>query len=177
MAVTLPKASVPSAGNGSFDAYVRTSSNDLLWTAFLITRNWDDARDAVQDALVRLYRRWDRLPTGDQLRGYAYRTVVNTSLVVTKGRRARPVADPALLPAAPTGPDVAVGVTNAETAWRLCGELPPAQRAAVVLRFQRDLGYAEIAAALGCSEPTARSHVHRALATLRARLVGGDDHD
>jgi DNA-directed RNA polymerase specialized sigma24 family protein len=30
--------------------------------AWLVTRDWDDARDAVQDAFVSLVRRWDRLP-------------------------------------------------------------------------------------------------------------------
>jgi DNA-directed RNA polymerase specialized sigma24 family protein len=44
------------------------------------------------------------------------------------------------------------------------------QRAAVVLRFYRDLTFAEVANILGCGEATARSHVHRAVATLRLRM-------
>jgi DNA-directed RNA polymerase specialized sigma24 family protein len=43
----------------------------------------------------------------------------------------------------------------------------------VVLRFYQDLSFAEVGAALGCPEATARSHVHRALATLRVRLEEG----
>ena len=58
----------------------------------------------------------------------------------------------------------------ADEALRLCGELPPLQRAAVVLRFYEDRSFAEIGDILGCPEATARSHVHRALATLRTRL-------
>ncbi|MDQ7994068.1 MAG: sigma factor-like helix-turn-helix DNA-binding protein, partial [Propionicimonas sp.] len=44
------------------------------------------------------------------------------------------------------------------------------QRAALVLRFYEDLGFAEIARVLDCAEPTARSLVHRALVDLRTRL-------
>lgn len=76
-------------------------------------------------------------------------------------------------PAGTTGADH--GVTDAIVAWELCRELPPNQRAAVVLRFHEDLDYAEIARVLDCAEATARSHVHRALRTLRTRLEGTDD--
>jgi RNA polymerase sigma factor (sigma-70 family) len=53
----------------------------------------------------------------------------------------------------------------------MCIALPPQQRAAVVLRFYEDLEYGDIAAILGVAEPTARSHVHRALAALRRELT------
>ena len=55
---------------------------------------------------------------------------------------------------------------------RLFATLPTRQRAALILRFYEDLDFAAIAAQLGCAEATARSHVFRALATLRARLGG-----
>ena len=63
--------------------------------------------------------------------------------------------------------------SDADEAWQLCNQLPPAQRAAVVLRFYEDLSYAQIAVILDCAEATARSHVHRALVNLRARLTTG----
>ena len=71
-------------------------------------------------------------------------------------------------------PDHAGPVADAVVAWRLCADLPPVQRAAVVLRFWEDRNYVEIADALGCTEATARSHVHRALTKLRTRLAAGD---
>lgn len=49
-------------------------------------------------------------------------------------------------------------------------ELPAAQREAVRLRFDDDLAYEQVAAALDTSPQAARVRVHRALATLRARL-------
>lgn len=49
-------------------------------------------------------------------------------------------------------------------------ELPPAQRAVIVLRVQQGLDPAEVCAALGISEGNMRVLVHRARLTLRARL-------
>jgi hypothetical protein len=51
----------------SFDSYVRARSTGLLRLAWLITRDWDDARDAVQDAFVAVYPRWSRGPRGTGL--------------------------------------------------------------------------------------------------------------
>ncbi|MDQ4051428.1 MAG: hypothetical protein M3237_01855 [Actinomycetota bacterium] len=82
-----------------------------------------------------------------------------------RGRRPEP-----LLPTTSRGPDPAIAVSDADEAWRLCAELPVRQRAAVVLRFYDDLSFAQIALVLDCTEPTARSHVHRALVALRGRI-------
>ena len=158
-----------------FEDFVVVRSRRLLELAWLITRNPEDARDAVQDALVGLYRRWDALPSGDEFEAYVHRTVVNACLAVLRRRpRWLPVARPEQLRAAPVGEDFADRVGTSSVVWQLCGELRPAQRAAVVLRFWSDASYAEIAGALGCTETTARSHVHRAIAALRSRLAEGE---
>lgn len=160
-----------------FDDYVRARSEGLLRLAWLITRNWEDARDAVQDALSSLYPRWDRLPDGARRDSYVSRTVVNACLAVIRRRRSQPVPDPSVLGVAPVAADPSTAVAEADAAWRLCAELPPVQRAAVVLRFYHDYSFGQIAEALGCPESTARSHVHRALATLRDRLQKGENDD
>jgi RNA polymerase sigma factor (sigma-70 family) len=46
-------------------------------------------------------------------------------------------------------------------------DLPPSQRAAVVLRFAVDLRYREVGEALGTSEEGARQNVHEGLKKLR----------
>ena len=92
-----------------------------------------------------------------------------------KGRRTTAVEAPEEWGRPSSERSLADDVADADTAWRLCGELPPLQRAAVVLRYFEDYSFAEVAAALGCPEATARSHVHRALTRLRTRLVGGPE--
>jgi len=155
----------------TFEAYVRLKSDKLIRLAWLVTRDWDEARDCVQDVLVAAYPRWESLATNDRLDAYVNRCVINASIGgAQRRRRAMPVADPQLLSQAPRGPDPATEVVGADAAWRLCADLPVRQRAAVVLRFYQDLSFAEIGKVLGCPEATARSHVHRALASLRAQL-------
>ena len=161
-------------GELDFEGFIRIRSDRLLRLAFLVTGNWDDARDAVQDALEGVLPRWSRLADSDKWDAYLRRCVVNACLgIIRKRGRARPVAEPQMLPQAKVQADPAWAIANADEAWRLCRSLPPQQRAAVVLRFYQDLSFAEIGAALGCPEATARSHVHRALAALRTRLEEG----
>jgi RNA polymerase sigma-70 factor (sigma-E family) len=156
----------------SFEEYVRRRSDGLVRLACLVTRDWEEARDAVQDALISVYPRWSSL--NEQGRdAYVRRAVTNACLTrLRRLRRVRPVGDPELLAEAPVSDDH--GSALADAAWQLCAELPPVQRAAVVLRFYDDLSYADVARALGCPEATARSHIHRALKTLRGRSLAGD---
>jgi RNA polymerase sigma factor (sigma-70 family) len=58
-----------------------------------------------------------------------------------------------------------------EDADELLDTLPAAQREAVRLRVLQELGYDEVAEALGTTAPAARVRVHRGLAALRSRIA------
>ena len=51
--------------------------------------------------------------------------------------------------------------------WSAVERLPERQRLAIYLRYRADLPFEEIAAILGIQAVSARSHVSRALETLR----------
>lgn len=159
----------------TFDGYVRARSVALQRFAYLVVGNAEEARDCVQDALIGLYPRWDAVRERGGVEAYVRRSIVNASVSRWRrgGRRTVPVADPGVLERT-SAPDHADAVADAAVAWQLCEDLAPAQRAAVVLRFWEDRSFAEIGEALGCTEATARSHVHRALTKLRTRLVAGE---
>jgi RNA polymerase sigma factor (sigma-70 family) len=59
--------------------------------------------------------------------------------------------------------------------WSLCLQLPPRQRAAIVLRYYDDYSDAEIAAVLECSTSTVRSQIHRGIATLRDKFTATEE--
>ena len=63
--------------------------------------------------------------------------------------------------------DAANGAASDGGAVEAVRELPPKQRAAVVLRFVNDLAHDEIGRVLGCSEEAARRNVHEGLKKLR----------
>ncbi|MFZ0529494.1 MAG: SigE family RNA polymerase sigma factor [Propionicimonas sp.] len=161
------------AAAGSFEDYVITRSAALQRFAFLVTHNRDDAQDAVQDALAGLYPRWRQVSSRGNVDAYVRRSIVNAHVSAwRKVRRVFPTEDVAATPAAPVTGDAAQAIADTDQAMRLCAQLSPVQRAAVVLRFYEDRSFAEIADILGCPEGTARSHVHRALVALRGRLDG-----
>ena len=131
-----------------------------------------EARDAVQDAMVAIYPRWQRLSREGGPDAYARRVIVNRRITWWRRIGRRETTDPA--PAAVTE-NHSDATGDAILAARLLQALPVRQRAAVVLRYYDDLDFAEISRILGCAESTARSHVHRALARLRTELGEDDD--
>jgi RNA polymerase sigma-70 factor (sigma-E family) len=135
----------------------------LLRFARALTGDRGLAEDLVQDVLLRLHEQ--NIGEIDNVEGYVRRMIVNR--YVSWGRkwfRVRPVL---LLPQATTG-SAATDVVDLrdELRARLL-RLPRQQRAAVVLRYYLDLPVEQIAAELGCSVSTVRSHLSRALAALR----------
>ena len=158
-------------GARTFEDYVRERSVALQRFAYLVTRHPEDARDAVQDALIGLWPRFDDVRAYGDVDAYVHRSIVNASVSRwRKTRRSTPVEAPEDLPqAAASGFEDELA--DADAAWRLCATLPPDQRAAVVLRYWSGQSFAEIADVLGCAEATARSHVHRALTRLRTTLM------
>lgn len=157
-------------------AYVAARGAALQRFAYLMTGDSSESADLVQEALELAYPRWRSLVRKGTQEAYLKRSIANASVSRwRKLRRLVPVGDPAEYDDR-RGADPGE-LTDAGEAWRLCGELPPTQRAAVVLRFYEDLSFAQIAAVLDCREATARSHVHRALKVLRGRLTAGGDDD
>jgi RNA polymerase sigma factor (sigma-70 family) len=63
------------------------------------------------------------------------------------------------------------GVADRDELLRAAQQLPPGQRAVLVLRYFDDLSVADTAAALGCSTGTVKSQTARALERLRAALT------
>ena len=155
----------------AFDAWVEARVAALLRFAYLVTGSQQAAEDAVQSALVNACEKWSRVSRRVDPDAYVRRMVVNAHISAWRrtGRRESPVAEVREATLA----DPARVVVEQDAVWRMCGALPPQQRAAVVLRYYEDLEYAEIAAILGIAEATARSHVHRALAALRRELEAG----
>jgi len=76
------------------------------------------------------------------------------------------------VPDAPAPPEPpAAPELSGDGVWGRVADLPPKQRAALLLRFAGDLSHREVAAALGCSEEAARRSAHEGLKRLREELA------
>ena len=149
-----------------FDARVAV----LRRTAYLLCGDWHRAEDLVQTALVKLYVAWPRVQRSGAVDAYARQILVRTAIDDSRRwfRRSETVAE--VVPELPAGyRDVADEVD----VRRALAELPPGQRAAVVLRYWEDLPVAETANLLGCSEGTVKSQASKGLAALRRLLAAG----
>jgi RNA polymerase sigma-70 factor (sigma-E family) len=150
----------------AFEAFVAARSLDLLRTAVLLTGDRGHAEDLLQTALVKAYRRWNRID-GDP---YPYvRRVLVTSAASWRRLRATQeiVSLPEYDPGAPDGTDA---VDEREHMAEALATLPPRMRAVLILRYTEDLSEAAVADLLGCSVHTVRSQTVRGLARLRAVL-------
>jgi RNA polymerase sigma-70 factor (sigma-E family) len=158
--------------SGGVAEWVAARGPALQRFAYLVTGSADDAPDLVQEVIANALPRWPSLVARGTAEAYVRRSIVNAAISAwRKGRRQ--VLDDALEP--PPADDGSQYRADADHAWALCAGLPPQQRAAVVLRYYEDLSYAEISRVLDCPEATARSHVHRALASLRTRLISEEE--
>ncbi len=122
-----------------------------------------DADDVFQETFVAALRAYPKLRHHDNLRAWLLTIAQRKALDHHRARARRPVPVPALddQPAAPAAerPD--------EELWAAVRDLPPKQRAAVLLRYVGDLAYAEIATATGSSEDAARRAAADGIAKLR----------
>lgn len=167
--VTEPSTAV----DPGFDAWVEARVAALLRFGYLVTGSQHAAEDAVQSALVSACEKWSRVIRRDDPDAYVRRMIVNAHISAWRrsGRRESSVAEVRDV----VSTDRVQVVVEHDAVWRMCAQLPARQRAAVVLRFYEDLEYGEIAAILDVAEPTVRSHVHRALTTLRRELDSAED--
>jgi RNA polymerase sigma factor (sigma-70 family) len=141
-----------------FECFYETHKGEVL--AFLRKRaGRDRADDLFQETFLRALRAYDRLEHGEHLRAWVLTIAANA--VVDAARRERPTGQ---LTAEPASEDARPAV---EELAPLTDDLPPKERAAVVLRYGYDLDYDAIGAALGSNEQAARQAASAGVRRLR----------
>jgi RNA polymerase sigma-70 factor (sigma-E family) len=161
-----------SADDADFSAFVDASSRRLLRSAYLITGNFAEAEDLLQTALEKAYRRWPSIRRTDIPEAYVRKMLVTTA--IDAGRRHRLASSRLDAESLPGRLDPAIeGVAGRSALLASVRELPPSQRAVLVLRYFDDLTEAETARALGCTIGTVKSQHARAMARLR-ELIEND---
>jgi RNA polymerase sigma-70 factor (sigma-E family) len=152
------------------EEFLAERADRLLRTAVLLTGSRESGQDLLQTALERLLRHWRTL-SGDP-EGYLRRTLYN--LAADGFRRQGRLQRKLLLLRTDTRPppDVTAQVDLRDALVRMLVQLPPRQRAVLVLRYWEQLSEAETAAVLGWPEGTVKSAASRGLRRLRELAEG-----
>jgi len=157
--------------DSQFSEYYAARGASLRASAYLLCGDWHLAGDLTQTALTKLYLTWHRVRADGAVDAYA-RQIIFRAFVDDRRRpwRRERVTD---LQAA--GYDMAVPPTEVEDRVVLLdalAQVPPRQRATLVLRFWEDLSVEDTADVLGCTPGTVKSQCARGLQTLRSLLDG-----
>ena len=165
----------------AFGTLVRRHQDRAFNLAYQIVRNREDALDIAQEAFAKAYT---SLPAfkGDAAFGtWLHRIVVNLAIDTLRRRRRGSEAsyddsrgipeDPEADVPAPDDPAAAVEAKQTRALLvRGIGQLPPAQRAVLILREIEGLSYEEIARSVGCSLGTVMSRLFYARRKLQQAL-------
>lgn len=162
----------------SFADLAERYQSEILRYLIRLLGNQHDAQDVCQDTLLRAHRAFPRLSPNANGRAWLYRIATNSARNAARQRtrqRARVLhVDLDGLPASGTVPEAQRERFRAVT--RAVQELPPRQRAALMLRQFHDMTYDDIAACVGGSAAAARANVYQAIKKLRV-VLGGPSND
>jgi RNA polymerase sigma-70 factor (sigma-E family) len=142
----------------------------LVRLAAVLVGDVATAEDVVQDSFVAMHRTWWRLRDTASALAYLRRSVINRSRSVLRRRAVAGRRFPTLAPELPSAEDSALAVMRRSSVLAALSTLSYRQREVIVLRYYADLSEAQIAAALGISKGSVKSHSARAKDSLRAML-------
>lgn len=159
--------------HGSFDEFYRITAARLMPLAGALTGDWAAAEDLVHDVLLDAHRRWPSLQTYDAPEAWARRAVLNRA--VSRWRRARSERSITARLGARLGDGAVQPVESDPAFWSAVRRLPRQQAMVVALHYLDDLSVDDIAARLGCSSGTVKTHLSRARQRLATDLMPSEE--
>ena len=180
-------ALVSMAKLGDSDAFVELSklhSDRILRTIYQITRNWQDAEDALQDAILKAFSHLRDFQEKSSFSTWLTRIAINSALMMLRKKRgcyeipfdgsedSSENYERWELKSPAENPESRLARKEREELLRdAILRLPRLLREVVELRRAREYSTGEIAQALGISVPAVKSRLSRARLTLRTALL------
>lgn len=161
---------VSSDPRSGFDEFYRLQYPRLVRVLFGVTGRWTVSEEICQESMMEAFRRWERVSALDRPDLWVRRVALHREISAHRRLIVEIVALTRVrVPAVSEMPGPAD-----QQLWEQVQRLPRRQAVAIVLWAVEDRSHSEIAAALGCSEETARTHVRRARAALH-RALGSEE--
>lgn len=159
------EAEVVVVAPASFDDFYRREHARVVGLAYVLCGRRSVAEELAQEAFLATYRRWTEI---EEPAAWVRRVVANraTSTLRRRSSEARAMVQLRLRRDDPA-PELATGD---DELWAEVRRLPRRQAQALALRYVDGASVAEVAAALGVSENTVKTHLSRGKQTLADRL-------
>ncbi|MFD2116153.1 RNA polymerase sigma factor [Paenibacillus yanchengensis] len=166
---------IKAAQSGDRDALItllREVETHVYRTAYYILHNEQDALDAAQEALIRIYTKIDTYEEKAQFKTWVQRIVTN--ICIDKFRRKKPTVsidehELVFHEKQNVEEEVLAAYTNRDIKAAI-DQLPEHHRSVVVLRYLQDFSYKEIADSLDLPLNTVKSYLFRARQQLQGLL-------
>lgn len=164
---------------GAFDLIVERHRRSVYQLCYRFVGNHEDASDLSQDVFVRAFRGMRNFRGQSSIATWLYRIGVNACLnrmsaKTTLGKLTEPMDDRQFVDAAAeSAPDRILKDERAARVRAAIAQLPPKQRATLILRTYQELSHQEIAAVLGSSVGAVKANFFHALANLK-KLLGDE---
>ena len=159
-----------------YERLIAPIEDRMIRSVWRIIRDPHDAEDAFQDALLTIWKRWDRIRSHPNPHALVFEICIHAAYdALRRNARRRRWQGSDALPEdiKDTSPSAMQGIASAQQhaeVFRAIGLLPKNQARAILMHAVEEMPYSEIAAALDCHEVTVRTHVARARAKLRTVL-------
>jgi RNA polymerase sigma-70 factor, ECF subfamily len=152
-----------------FAEFMRIEFDGIVRALTLVLGDRAVAEDSAQEAFARALLRWRQVSAMERPATWVY------VVAVRHGRRHLMRSGRVIESVEGVSPEPANEIVDGMWIADLVAQLPPRQRAAVVLRHAGGLRLAEIADALGIRTGTVKSSLHAAYRTLRIRIESEAD--
>ncbi|HUA99059.1 MAG TPA: sigma-70 family RNA polymerase sigma factor [Terracidiphilus sp.] len=180
---------VQSGSTSAFDELQRLYSSRLFKIILRITKNREDAEDALQDTFLRAFVALRQFQGRSSVYSWLTRIAINSALMVLRRRRARPET---ILPSSffePEDPFAQLEMRDtAPNPEQMCEirelsddllcaiqKLRPQLRAPIAIRLEKELSVKELAVALNISEPAVKARLYRARALLAIKVAANHE--
>jgi RNA polymerase sigma-70 factor, ECF subfamily len=159
-----------------YQALVERYQSSVYALAYRMLGRREEAEDATQDTFIRAYRSLDSHVAGAEFWPWLRRIAINCCLrKLPREFPVEEVEDATQDPFVDSVEALVFRKCQTELVRKVISGLPENYRIPLILRYQEDLSFAEIAQMLDESAGTIRVRLHRALKMLADRLVIDDE--
>jgi RNA polymerase sigma-70 factor, ECF subfamily len=152
----------------AFERLVVAHQRRLFTISLAIVRDAGEAEDAVQDSFMAAWRKWDSIRDEERRESWLTTICVRQCLRRRRGLMRRIVREPDVSTASAEDVRFQGRLLDLDRAQ---AQLSRQQRAALVLTYLHGYSADQCAALMGLAPGTVRSHLARALASLRKEMT------